>query len=115
MVPAPAGDSVEIIGPLRLLHHLALVVHPHPCLLVLLLHMPLFHSCMMHVIQWPVVAGPTGRRGTKGGVSSSAEDLRPVSEVDAGVNFRPAGQVRELVVLQGGDQDQAPGGAGVVR
>ena len=38
--------------------------------------------------------GPTGRRRTKGGVSSPAEDLRPVSEVVAGVNFRPAGWVR---------------------
>ena len=33
--------------------------------------------------------GPTGRRRTKGGVSGPAEDLRPVSEVEAGVNFRP--------------------------
>ena len=32
--------------------------------------------------------GPTGRRCTKGGVSSPAEDLLPVSEVEAGVNFR---------------------------
>ena len=37
------------------------------------------------------VQGPTGRRCTKGGVSGPAEDLRPVSEVEAGVNFRPAG------------------------
>ena len=41
--------------------------------------------------------GPTRRRGTKGGVSSPAEDLRPISEVEAGVNFRPAGGVREQV------------------
>ena len=41
--------------------------------------------------------GPTGRRRTKGGVSSPAEDLRPVSEVEAGVNFRPAGWVRGQV------------------
>ena len=34
---------------------------------------------------------PTGRRCTKGGVSSPSEDLRPVSEVEAAVNFgRPA-------------------------
>ena len=33
---------------------------------------------------------PTERRSTKGGVSGPAEDLRPVSEVKAGVNFRPA-------------------------
>ena len=36
---------------------------------------------------------PTGRRCTKGGVSGSTEDLRPVSEVEAGVNFRSAGGV----------------------
>ena len=36
--------------------------------------------------------GPTGTRRVKGGVSSPAEDLRPVSEVEAGVNFRPAGR-----------------------
>ena len=43
------------------------------------------------------VQGPTGRRCTKGGVSSPAEDLLPVSEVEAGVNFRPAGGVRRQV------------------
>ena len=43
------------------------------------------------------VQGPTGRRCTKGGVSSPAEDLLPVSEVEAGVNFRPAGGVRGQV------------------
>ena len=43
------------------------------------------------------VQGPTGRRCTKGGVSGPAEDLRPVSEVEAGVNFRPAGGVRGQV------------------
>ena len=37
------------------------------------------------------VEGPTGSSCTKGGVSGPAEDLRPVSEVEAGVNFRPAG------------------------
>ena len=44
-----------------------------------------------------VSQGPTGRRCTKGGVSRPAEDLRPVSEVEAGVNFRPAGRVRGQV------------------
>ena len=34
---------------------------------------------------------------TKGGVSCPTEDLRPVSEVEAGVNFRPAGGVRGQV------------------
>ena len=36
--------------------------------------------------------GPTARRCSKGGVSGSAEDLRPVPEVEAGVNFRPTGR-----------------------
>ena len=43
------------------------------------------------------VHGPTGRRRAKGGVSGPAEDLRPVAEVAAGVNFRPAGGVRGQV------------------
>ena len=43
------------------------------------------------------VKGPTGARRVKGGVSGAAEDLRPVSEVEAGVNFRPAGCVRGQV------------------
>ena len=41
--------------------------------------------------------GPTWRTGSKGGVSGPAEDLRPVSEVEAGVNFGPAGGVRRQV------------------
>ena len=41
--------------------------------------------------------GPTGIRCTKGGVSSPAEESLPVSEVEAGVNFRPAGGVRGQV------------------
>ena len=41
--------------------------------------------------------GPRGRRSSKGGVSGPAEDLRPVSEVEAGVNFRLAGRVRGQV------------------
>ena len=43
------------------------------------------------------VLGPTGRRSSKCWVSGRAEDLRPVSEVEAGVNFRPAGGVRRQV------------------
>ena len=43
------------------------------------------------------VHGPTGTRRVKGGVSGPAEDLRPVAEVEAGVNFRPAGSVRGQV------------------
>ena len=41
--------------------------------------------------------GPTWRRGSKGGVSGPAEDLHPVSEVAAGVNFRLAGGGRKQV------------------
>ena len=41
--------------------------------------------------------GPTWRRGSKGGDSGPVEDLRPVSEVEAGVNFRLAGGVRRQV------------------
>ena len=61
---------------------------------------------------------PTGRRSTKGGVSGPAEDLRRVSEVEAGVNFRPAGSVRgqdagsHFPVC---NQAQVPGGPGKVR
>ena len=43
------------------------------------------------------VQGPTGRRSTKGGVSGPVEDLHPVSEVEAGVNCRPAGGARRQV------------------
>ena len=42
--------------------------------------------------------GPTERTGTKGGVPSPTEDLRPVPEVETGVNFRLAGRVRVQVV-----------------
>ena len=43
------------------------------------------------------VKGPTGTRRVKGGVSGPAEDMRPVSEVEAGVNVRQAGGVRGQV------------------
>ena len=50
-----------------------------------------------------------GGRSSKGGVSGPAEDLRPVSsEVEAGVNFRPAGGVRGQVA-------GLPGRSGEVR
>ena len=51
--------------------------------------------------------GPTGTMRVKGGVSGPAEDLRPVPEVVAGVNFRPAGGVRRQVV--GSFSGQQPG------
>ena len=44
--------------------------------------------------------GPTGTKRVKGGVSGPAEDLHPVPEVEAGVNFRPAGRVRGQVAGQ---------------
>ena len=43
------------------------------------------------------VQGPTGTMRVKGGVSGPAEDLLPVSEVEAGVNFRQVGGVRGQV------------------
>ena len=54
------------------------------------------------------VQGPTGARRVKGGVSSPAKDFLPVSEVEAGVNFRPAG-ARGQVVFPGGNQALVPG------
>ena len=38
--------------------------------------------------------GPRRRKRVKGGVTGPAEDLRPVSEVEARVNFRPAAGCR---------------------
>ena len=61
------------------------------------------HASVLHgasVNSWSDMVrlhGPTGTRRVKGGVSRPAEDLRPVSEVEAGVNFRPAGRVRGQV------------------
>ena len=40
---------------------------------------------------------PTGRRNTEDAVSCPAEDLRPGSEVETGVNFQPARNVRGQV------------------
>ena len=74
----------------------------------------MIHPCMMQGIQGVLLVcclcvnppattwrwgrqGPTRRKGSKGGVSGLAEDLRPVSEVEAGVNIRPASGVREQV------------------
>ena len=47
------------------------------------------------------VQGPTGTRSVKGGVSGPAEDLRPDSEVEAGVKFRLAGGIRGQVAGTG--------------
>ena len=105
--------------PCLLLPHLVHGPQLHACLM-LLLHMRMFSP--MHrarnsggtggllPVQRPTsyclknswsdtvrVQGPTGTRRVKGGVSDPAEDLRPVSEVEAGVNFRLAGVVRRQV------------------
>ena len=58
------------------------------------------------------VQGPRGRKWVKEGVSGPAEDVRPVSEVEAGVNVRPAGNVREQVHFPEGNEAQVPGGKG---
>ena len=42
---------------------------------------------------------PRGGWVPKVGVSSWTEDVRPVSEMEAGVNFRCAGEVLEQVVV----------------
>ena len=63
--------------------------------------MRMLRSCTVH---W-LIRGRTrlghrvSREGgaPKGGVSGPAEDLRPVPEVEAGVNFRQAGRVRGQV------------------
>ena len=91
--------AVLLVLLLLLLYVFALVLHLLLCLL--LLHARMIRPCMMRV---PIrgrtrlgLQGPTGTRRVKGGVSDPAEDLRPVSEVQAGVNFRPAGDVRGQV------------------
>ena len=57
--------------------------------------------------------GPTGRKRVKGGVSGPAEDLRPVSEVEAGVNFRLVGGARGRLQVHfpGGNKALVPGKA----
>ena len=55
------------------------------------------HATTLHSAHNSWTEGPTGTRRVKGGVSSPVEDLRPVTEVEAGVNFRPAGWVRGQV------------------
>ena len=62
-------------------------------------HAPTLHdACSNSWSDTVRVKGPTGTRRVKGGVSGPAEDLRPVSEVEAGVNFRPARGVRGQVL-----------------
>ena len=64
-------------------------------------------------------SGPNGRKRVKDGVSGPAEDLRPVSEVESGVNFRPANGVRGQVAgslprRQPGTGTRQHSGGGVV-
>ena len=67
----------------------AAVAHAHASIL----HGACINSCSDTVR----LQGPTGTRRVKGVVSGPAEDLRPVSEVETGVNVRPAGGVRGQV------------------
>ena len=58
--------------------------------------------------------GPTGTRRVKGAVPGSAEDLLPVSEVEAGVDLQPTGWVRRQVVghFPGGQPGTGTGWSG---
>ena len=67
----------------------AAVAHTH----VSILHGACHNSCS----DTGGAQGPEERKRVKDGVTGPAEDLRPVSEVEAGVNFRPAGGVRQVV------------------
>ena len=61
-------------------------------------HASILHgACLNSWLDTVRVQGPTGTMRVKGGVSGPAEDLRPVSEVEAGVNFLPAGSSRGQV------------------
>ena len=65
---------------------------------LLLLHMRMRRSCTVLAIRGRVESRVPREGGVpKVGFPVGAEDLRPVSEVDAGVNFRPAGVVRVQV------------------
>ena len=70
---------------------------PSSAVVPLCMHVGDTCACIISWSDTGRVTGPTGRRCTKGGVSGPAEDLRPVPEVEAGVNFRPAGRVRGQV------------------
>ena len=116
---------VHSVLPVLLLLHVFVL---HLLLCLLLLHMRVLRSRTVLAIQVvlgasclcrgpPVTAWTTrgrtrvahrGRKRVKGGVSGPAEDLRPVSEVEAGVNFQPAGQTRGQVVVQ--SSGRQPGG-----
>ena len=63
---------------------------------------PVHDACSISWSDTVGVKGPTAQGG-----SGPAEDLRPVSEVEAGVNFRPAGGVRGQVA--GFSPERQPG------
>ena len=92
---------VLLVLSLHLRHFLALVFHLLCCLL--LVHMST--SCNLDGCS----QGPTGRRPAKGGVSDPAQDLRPVSDLETEVNFRPADQAREQVVVHSSGRRPGPG------
>ena len=82
----------------------------HAC--TMCMHLTLHDACSNSWSDTVRVKGPTGTRRVKGGVSGLAEDLRPVSEVEAGVNFRPAGCCTGAgcrFTFPGGNQVQVPG------
>ena len=86
----------------------AVVAHARPSL------MHVAHNSWSDTVR---VKGPTGRRSTKGGVSGPDEDWRPVPEVEAGVNFRPAGGGTGAgcrFTSWDGNKAQVPGGTGKV-
>ena len=64
-----------------------------------------FVACVQ-ITSYNMEVGSRAQRGSKVGVSGPAEDLRPVSEVEAGVNFRPAAVYggRLQVHFPGGNQ-----------
>ena len=69
------------------------------------------HSpCMMHGIQlFACAEGSHGQETYQRWSFRSAEDLRPVSDLEPEVNFRPADQAREQVVVHSSGRRPGPG------
>ena len=93
---------------LLVLLHLVLVLRLHSCLM-LLFHMLMPHPCMMHGIQLPVLVRVPGRGEVPKLEVAPAENFRLVSEVEAGVNFGPAGQARRQVAVHSSGRRPGPG------